>query len=392
MVSVKEISAMAKAVTQRCVARTRVRRMKDADKAVVISVAGSRELAGAALTLQKNGLVDDTLAMAPELGDQEAKTQTNSDTLPGVVVMSTAAPGGGEHNGYNGAQHNGQNAGYANGHRPLLSLSKKSQALAPAATDANTRTEHAKASEPQRVGTEHHTDMGWFTALQEENLALKKALNLARRQIVSDSKSLALLKHQSKYDGLTNTPNRLLLQDRFLQALRQAKRSGQLLGLLFIDLDHFKTINDHFGHSTGDAVLQAVSQRLQQSIRNSDTLCRYGGDEFVLLLPVLLRLSDARAIAAKIISAIAAPLELNGQMFELSGSLGIALYPSDGDSISSLTSAADQAMYQAKAKGGGCFVFNGATATSTAAAPHLRAVKLLRGSAGGLVLQRQRLY
>jgi len=160
-----------------------------------------------------------------------------------------------------------------------------------------------------------------------------------------------------------------------------------LLGLMFIDLDHFKKINDIFGHSTGDAVLQSVSQRLQQSIRSSDTLCRYGGDEFVLLLPVLLHLADAKAIAAKIIRAIAAPLQLHDQLFALSGSLGIALYPTDGDCIAALTSAADQAMYQAKAKGGGCFVLNGVIQV-----PPFRAVKRIRGSSGGLVLQRQRLY
>ncbi|WP_306522674.1 GGDEF domain-containing protein [Rheinheimera sp.] len=232
------------------------------------------------------------------------------------------------------------------------------------------------------------SDSDWLAALKEENLALKQALRAARAQIAADNAHLEVLKHQSQYDGLTNTPNRLLLQDRFLQALRQAQRSGQLLALLFIDLDHFKSINDHFGHSTGDAVLQSVSQRLQQSIRSSDTLCRYGGDEFVLLLPVLLQVSDASAIAGKIIKAIAAPLQLDGQVFELSGSLGIALYPADGDTISDLTLAADQAMYQAKAQGGGCFVFNGSVNPLT----QMHQNKNSKGSAGRIVLQRQRRY
>ena len=279
--------------------------------------------------------------------------------------------------------------------RPLLSLSKNNKtpnlALANPATAlplmlSDVALKQRDSAETKAV-VQQSEDAGWYKALQEENRALKEALMAARRQIANNNKSLELLKHQSQYDGLTNTPNRLLLQDRFQQALRQAKRSEKLLGLMFIDLDHFKKINDIFGHNTGDLVLQAVSQRLQQSIRSSDTLCRYGGDEFVLLLPVLLHLSDAKAIAAKIIRAIAAPLQLNDQLFELSGSLGIAVYPADGDSIAALTSAADQAMYQAKAKGGGCFVFNGLTQL-----PQLKALKLMRGSSGGVVLQRQRLY
>lgn len=227
-----------------------------------------------------------------------------------------------------------------------------------------------------------------FDSLQAENLALKQALTKARSQLAAGHQRLALLTYQTQYDTLTNTPNRLLLQDRFAQALRQAERSGLLLGLLFIDLDHFKSINDQFGHCTGDAVLQAVSQRLQQSIRSCDTLCRYGGDEFVLLLPVLQQVSDASTIAGKIIQAIAAPLQLHDQTFALSGSLGIALYPADGQSISELTLAADQAMYQAKAMGGGRFVLFGPVAATTA----IPALCKQEGSAGRVVLQRQRRY
>jgi len=194
--------------------------------------------------------------------------------------------------------------------------------------------------------------------LQQENDSLQLALKAALQQIATEHQQLLQLQHSSQFDQLTNTPNRLLLQDRFTQGLKQAKRLGHQLGVLFIDLDHFKAINDTLGHAAGDEVLKQVSLRMQQSIRSSDTVCRYGGDEFVLLLPVLASTADAAAIAAKIIQAVAQPMLIEGQLLTLGLSLGIALYPADGDSMAALTAAADQAMYQAKALGGSCFIFS----------------------------------
>ena len=194
--------------------------------------------------------------------------------------------------------------------------------------------------------------------LQQENESLQLALKAALQQIATEHQQLLNLQQSSQFDQLTNTPNRLLLQDRFMQGLKQAQRLGHQLGVLFIDLDHFKAINDTLGHAAGDEVLRQVSCRMQQSIRSGDTVCRYGGDEFVLLLPALATTADAAAIADKIIQAIAQPMQVEGQALTLGLSVGIALYPADGDSIAALTAAADQAMYQAKALGGGCFIFS----------------------------------
>lgn len=194
--------------------------------------------------------------------------------------------------------------------------------------------------------------------LQQENDSLQQALKAALQQMAAEHQQLLKLQQSSQFDQLTNTPNRLLLQDRFTQGLKQAHRLGHQLGVLFIDLDHFKAINDTLGHAAGDEVLKQVSLRMQQSIRSSDTVCRYGGDEFVLLLPVLASNADAAAIAAKIIQAVAQPMQIEGQLLRLGLSLGIALYPADGDSMAALTAAADQAMYQAKALGGSCFIFS----------------------------------
>jgi diguanylate cyclase (GGDEF)-like protein len=194
--------------------------------------------------------------------------------------------------------------------------------------------------------------------LQQENDSLQQALKAALQQMAAEHQQLLKLQQSSQFDQLTNTPNRLLLHDRFTQGLKQAHRLGHQLGVLFIDLDHFKAINDTLGHAAGDEVLRQVSLRMQQSIRSSDTVCRYGGDEFVLLLPVLASNADAAAIAAKIIQAVAQPMQIEGQLLRLGLSLGIALYPADGDSMAALTAAADQAMYQAKALGGSCFIFS----------------------------------
>ena len=154
------------------------------------------------------------------------------------------------------------------------------------------------------------------------------------------------------YDTLTQLPNRRLLQDRIPQQIARARRDQSRVALLFIDLDKFKPINDEFGHEVGDWLLQAVAQRLRQQLRESDTIARIGGDEFVALLADLQRIDDAIATAGKICEELQAPFVApNGRQLAISSSIGVAIYPDDGDDDQTLLRAADEAMYLAKRSG-----------------------------------------
>ena len=156
-------------------------------------------------------------------------------------------------------------------------------------------------------------------------------------------------------DGLTNTPNRPLMIDRMEHAIDMAQRGDMRLAVLFLDLDQFKKINDRHGHVVGDEVLKLVARRLEASVRASDTVSRFGGDEFVVLLTEILHASDAELAAVNMLAAIAAPSRVNGGTVQLSASVGIAVYPDDGIDAATLISRADQAMYRAKRQGGGGF-------------------------------------
>lgn len=160
------------------------------------------------------------------------------------------------------------------------------------------------------------------------------------------------IKQLAFHDPLTHLPNRRLLDDRLRQALVQAKRDHKRLALLFIDLDKFKPVNDDFGHQTGDELLEAVARRLQTCVRESDTVARVGGDEFVVLLPIFEMPQDAMAVAEKIHLTLLQPFTLSrGQTIRISSSGGVAIYPEHGSDANELTKHADAAMYQAKAAG-----------------------------------------
>ncbi|WP_341647939.1 diguanylate cyclase domain-containing protein [Thauera humireducens] len=167
--------------------------------------------------------------------------------------------------------------------------------------------------------------------------------DITARKAAEDS-----IRHLAHHDPLTGLPNRVLLQDRLERALASAQRNGSSLAMLFIDLDGFKPVNDRYGHDTGDALLQAVAKRLRGTLRHSDTAARIGGDEFVVLLPVLAETQDAGLIAAKLRTAIASPFEIDGHRITISASIGLALYPRDGDTASELMRTADGAMYADK--------------------------------------------
>jgi diguanylate cyclase (GGDEF)-like protein/PAS domain S-box-containing protein len=160
------------------------------------------------------------------------------------------------------------------------------------------------------------------------------------------------IKHLAFYDPLTRLPNRRLLQDRLNQAVIQARRSDTRLALMFVDLDRFKPVNDLFGHRAGDELLQAVAQRLQGCLRESDTVARIGGDEFVVLLPAIEATQDAVRVMEKIHAALRQVFALaDGTQVSISSSAGIAVYPEHGGDESTLLAHADAAMYQAKTSG-----------------------------------------
>ena len=169
---------------------------------------------------------------------------------------------------------------------------------------------------------------------------------------VSERRSQAeRMAHQASHDALTGLPNRSLLNDRVAQALGQARRSGRHVGVLFLDLDGFKFVNDSFGHSFGDALLCSVAARLQGAVRDSDTIARLGGDEFVVLLPDLDQPDAACRVAEKLAECFVAPHLQGGRELHLGASIGISVSPGDGDSCESLLKNADAAMYRAKANG-----------------------------------------
>lgn len=152
-------------------------------------------------------------------------------------------------------------------------------------------------------------------------------------------------------DQLTGLPNRALFSDRLGNMLAHGRRTGQRLGLLFIDLDGFKAVNDKAGHAAGDAALGIVAQRLQRVLRENDTLARWGGDEFTVLLADIQSRQNAELVAGKLLETMVWPIAAAGQRFRIGASIGIALAPLHGDSSDALIKAADQAMYQAKANG-----------------------------------------
>jgi len=176
-------------------------------------------------------------------------------------------------------------------------------------------------------------------------MALFLAAALERAQYAERLQQLAF------YDSLTGLPNRVLFDDRLKQTMSTAKRYSRGFSLMYLDLDNFKQINDRYGHPTGDLVLRAVADRLVGTLRESDTISRFGGDEFVILQPVVNPASDAADLARKIVSSLQAPFILGGVDHMVHTSVGIALYPHDGSTADELMDRADRALYHAKHAG-----------------------------------------
>ena len=169
-------------------------------------------------------------------------------------------------------------------------------------------------------------------------------------------KALAL---SSQRDDLTNTPTRAILLDRLERTIALAQRRCAHCAVVFLDIDHFKQINDRLGHAAGDAVLKLLAQRLALAVRDSDAVGRYGGDEFLILLTEVSKVSDVSRIVREMLTAVAAPAMVAGHVLQVSMSAGVAIYPDDAKDASNLIALADAAMYRSKRRGGGSYTFHG---------------------------------
>ena len=178
-----------------------------------------------------------------------------------------------------------------------------------------------------------------------------------RNYVIMNSDITVMKKYQDQlersahYDTLTNLPNRILLSDRLNQAMVQCQRRNQSLAVVFLDLDGFKTVNDTYGHETGDEMLLVLAQRMKEALRQDDTLSRFGGDEFVGILTDVTGLSDCEPVLERLLKAAATPVAVGDMVMRVSASIGVTLYPQDGVDAEQLIRHADQAMYVAKQVG-----------------------------------------
>jgi len=185
-------------------------------------------------------------------------------------------------------------------------------------------------------------------AAQQQVLLLTETNARLSELAVRRGHEVASVRHFAYHDELTGLPNRALLLDRLDQALFRAKRQHNRLALLLLDLDGFKDVNDRLGHVAGDKLLQRVAERLLSCIRGSDTACRYGGDEFVVLLPEIDDQKRALVVAGEIHARLAKPYMVGDYSIAVTASIGLALYPDDGMNQDDLIKQADAAMYLAK--------------------------------------------
>jgi diguanylate cyclase len=195
----------------------------------------------------------------------------------------------------------------------------------------------------------------WFMALGCTLAAALPYLLLWRKPARQEADALAhanaRLEHSATHDALTDLPNRVLLADRLEQAIAHADRAGNRFALLLVDLDHFKAVNDSLGHAAGDELLAEVARRLRGAVRKSDTLARFGGDEFVLIVNDVNAAPEIEGVIRAVCDCLTRPIELADLEVHVSLSVGVSLYPSDGADRETLLKHADVAMYQAKRAG-----------------------------------------
>jgi diguanylate cyclase (GGDEF)-like protein/PAS domain S-box-containing protein len=200
-----------------------------------------------------------------------------------------------------------------------------------------------------------HKDGSWvWLEGFSQNLLHESSVNaivLNYRDVSQRKETEKQLEYRAYYDSLTGLPNRLLFRDRVVNGLAHAKRNRVGLAVMYLDVDHFKLVNDGLGHSFGDVLLSDIAQRLQESLRASDTISRIGGDEFSILLPEVTNTEGVAGVARKILDSLGRPFHLDGHDLFVSASMGISFYPSDGDDVETLLKCADAAMYRAKELG-----------------------------------------
>ncbi|TMH04237.1 MAG: EAL domain-containing protein [Betaproteobacteria bacterium] len=187
--------------------------------------------------------------------------------------------------------------------------------------------------------------------VQQRTAELADANRRLVQEIAEREQAESRVRHLANHDELSGLPNRRLLFDRLTLALALARRAGELVAVVFLDLDRFKTINDSLGHAVGDELLRSVAQRLAGVVREGDTVARLGGDEFVLVLPQLSAANHVVTVAEKVVETLSLPFHVHGHELHITASLGMALFPGDGDSPETLLRNADSAMYHAKEAG-----------------------------------------
>jgi len=194
---------------------------------------------------------------------------------------------------------------------------------------------------------------------EQASIAIQNAklYEQAQQEIVDRKKAEEAIKYMAHHDALTGLPNRRLFNERISLEISRSQRNNQKIGVMLFDLDHLKNVNDSFGHSVGDLLLQSVGQRLLGLLRKSDTVARMGGDEFLLILPEMKQPQDAVLTAERILSALSTPFLLDGNQINITTSIGIVFFPDDGTGVDDLIKKADIAMYKAKEKGGNIYHF-----------------------------------
>lgn len=192
--------------------------------------------------------------------------------------------------------------------------------------------------------------------LPEEQDLIDTVASILGKWIEREQSKLHIIQ-MATHDVLTGLPNRYLLQDRIKQVLAHDRRTQEQAALLFVDLDHFKSINDSLGHAIGDLLLQEVATRLNATIRTEDTAARHGGDEFIILLQNIAGSQEAKVVAQKILNELIRPFHIHGKELYIGGSIGIALFPSDGNDVETLLKNSDIAMYHAKKSGRNSYQF-----------------------------------